>query len=441
MFWGRKDKDVQPGSSGKGEPASVPAAGSADGNTPPPSRGPGPAVSRRVSVTPVAPAHSGDTLPQVLLSQGHVTDDQMRRALERQKDSGEFIGDILVEQGALDANSLVTFLAKYCKIPHISLLDYLIDESLFELIPRKTCMDYRLIPVDKLGRNLTIAMVNPLDKRALQKVYELCPGLRIKPILCAHRQFEAVMSRMFKGERKSRTPEYLANLMKAAPVPAGAVPETASVETGADTAPEATPAEMGEFDGSGGDAVIESVFHPSPEEQNSDVLAPPDEAPGEEGGDSGGAEEMTLRMTTVMMSSMRNTYGVLARRMQLFRGLSPEEVARMFSRGKTEEYLPGDVLFAKGDTGDKMYVVLNGCVEIQDGDRMLARVSQGEMFGEMALVSQAPRSAAAVVAEQSSLLALSMDDITRALQPDTAIQLLVNIVITLSERLRVANLR
>ena len=54
-------------------------------------------------------------------------------------------------------------------------------------------------------------------------------------------------------------------------------------------------------------------------------------------------------------------------------------------------------------------------------------------------VSNEPRSATAIAAEPSSLLGLSMDTIYNAMPQDVAVRLLVNIVVTLSGRLRLAN--
>jgi CRP-like cAMP-binding protein len=145
---------------------------------------------------------------------------------------------------------------------------------------------------------------------------------------------------------------------------------------------------------------------------------------------------MTRKMTTVMMQSMRNTYGVLARRVTLFRGLDPEAVAKLFARGKTVEYDAGQVIFNKGELGRCMYVILSGSVDILDDGRLLAQLEQGENFGEMALLSNAARSASAQTATRTSLFVLSFADITHDLDKRTSVQLLVNITVTLSARLR-----
>ena len=63
---------------------------------------------------------------------------------------------------------------------------------------------------------------------------------------------------------------------------------------------------------------------------------------------------------------------------------------------KQVSYAAGETIFHEGDPGKCMYVVASGEVEIVKGGMVLARLAEGEIFGEMALIDAAPRSAAAV---------------------------------------------
>jgi len=59
-------------------------------------------------------------------------------------------------------------------------------------------------------------------------------------------------------------------------------------------------------------------------------------------------------------------------------------------------YEPGHVIFAEGDLGDSMFVVLEGEVEIRVHDKVIDTSGPGQIIGEMALVDKSPRSASAV---------------------------------------------
>lgn len=56
----------------------------------------------------------------------------------------------------------------------------------------------------------------------------------------------------------------------------------------------------------------------------------------------------------------------------------------------------GDVLFAEGDPAGQMYVILEGEIAIQVGDGRIAAYGAGDIFGEMALIDPAARTARAV---------------------------------------------
>jgi CRP/FNR family transcriptional regulator, cyclic AMP receptor protein len=70
----------------------------------------------------------------------------------------------------------------------------------------------------------------------------------------------------------------------------------------------------------------------------------------------------------------------------------------------------GDVLFMEGDTGEEMYVVQTGSVQVSkrigDEERPLATLGRGEFLGEMAILNGKPRTASAVVLEDTQCLVI-----------------------------------
>lgn len=154
-------------------------------------------------------------LGEMLLEAGVITEGQLEEALEKKKAEGGFVGKILMDLRYIDEHTLTNFLVKQFKIPHISLLDYEIADEVVKMVPRELCVQYNLIPIDKLGKILTIAMVDPLDTEAMTKVREVCPDVRIKPILCTFQHFEHVLRKAYqdqpaeKNDKPEKTPEEL----------------------------------------------------------------------------------------------------------------------------------------------------------------------------------------------------------------------------------------
>ena len=74
--------------------------------------------------------------------------------------------------------------------------------------------------------------------------------------------------------------------------------------------------------------------------------------------------------------------------------MNPAELFRQESN--TLQLAPGDFLFREGEKGDKMYVLLEGEIDIFLGDFVLETAGPGALLGEMALIDDSPRTANAV---------------------------------------------
>jgi chromosomal replication initiator protein DnaA len=135
-------------------------------------------------------------LGDILLEERIITAKQLNEGLAKQKEMGGFLGQALVELGHIDQDTLTLILVKQCKIPHLNLHEYSISNEVLSLIPPELCAKYHLLPVDKMGKILTVAMVDPLDVDALAAIRGAFPDLRIKPILCDWPHFLEVFKRI-----------------------------------------------------------------------------------------------------------------------------------------------------------------------------------------------------------------------------------------------------
>jgi CRP-like cAMP-binding protein len=140
-----------------------------------------------------------------------------------------------------------------------------------------------------------------------------------------------------------------------------------------------------------------------------------------------------------MMPSSK--YEMLAKRIELFKGISPEDVHKIMARGLTMTMEKGNVIFYKGTSGNQMFVILTGKVSLLDGEKHLVDLRTGDMFGEMALINNEPRSATAIAAETTQLFVLSETFFQKLMTKRVAIRMLLNIIGTMSTRLRSMNKR
>jgi hypothetical protein len=111
------------------------------------------------------------------------------------------------------------------------------------------------------------------------------------------------------------------------------------------------------------------------------------------------------------------------------------EVARITSELTVDD---DEVVFHEGDRGDALYFVVEGRVRVEQGGRQLAVLGERDVFGEMALLDPAPRSATAVAIEPLVLLRVGQDDFGDVLRerPEVA----AGVLRVLTRRLRAANL-
>lgn len=108
--------------------------------------------------------------------------------------------------------------------------------------------------------------------------------------------------------------------------------------------------------------------------------------------------------------------GSILLKIDFFKPMNPEEMKALTSRLRHEIYPRGDILFNQGDKGDRFYVVKSGEVEINvagdSGEILFTTVlGPGEFFGELSLLTGAPRSAAARFRNDTELLSLGKNDL------------------------------
>lgn len=148
------------------------------------------------TITPKATAQLPDTVPdtgttdrrhlrlgELLLDAGLITERQLQDALNVQFREGGKIARILISLGYLDLRAFLRFMAKEAGVGSIDLMSYEVRSDCVTLVPRDFAERHELLAVEKLGRALTVAMVCPLNHKALYEV-ENMTGLKARPVMC-----------------------------------------------------------------------------------------------------------------------------------------------------------------------------------------------------------------------------------------------------------------
>jgi len=97
----------------------------------------------------------------------------------------------------------------------------------------------------------------------------------------------------------------------------------------------------------------------------------------------------------------------------------------------------GDVIFRQGDLGRELFVIQSGKVDIRLGNRVLDTLPERSIFGEMALIDAAPRSATAVAVTEVKLV--PVDEKQFLFLVSRTPHFALNVMRVLARRLRAAN--
>jgi CRP-like cAMP-binding protein len=95
----------------------------------------------------------------------------------------------------------------------------------------------------------------------------------------------------------------------------------------------------------------------------------------------------------------------------LFAALSADELLPLAELCAEVELVAGERLFAEGEPGDSLYVIVSGRVAVEQGGRRFAELGAGECVGELAALDWEPRSATVVAIEACELVRLERDDL------------------------------
>ena len=121
-------------------------------------------------------------LGDLLIEKGYLKPEEIDQALREQQHSGEFLGTTLVRLGLLKEMDLLKILSEQFGLPFVNLRETSVDPAVVRLVPLKFVTHYKVMPIKRNGKTLTVAIHNPLvrwpvDELALQLGFEVEPVL------------------------------------------------------------------------------------------------------------------------------------------------------------------------------------------------------------------------------------------------------------------------
>jgi len=139
-------------------------------------------------------------LGDLLVDSGIITNDQLFETLQK-KSGDQRVGDALVERGFLTNQQLIEVLEYQLGIAHVSLNLFPIDETLISLLGEEYSIKNFVLPIEKIGTQLKVAMADPLDYVAIDDI-ELRTGFTVMPVISSKNDILESIDKFSKDNRE-----------------------------------------------------------------------------------------------------------------------------------------------------------------------------------------------------------------------------------------------
>jgi type IV pilus assembly protein PilB len=115
-------------------------------------------------------AATPDKLGDILVREGLITQEQLRKALQEQKSSGMRLGYTLVKLGFIEETEVTKMLARQYRMPAVDLSRFEVDPKILKLIPPDIATKHVVLPLKREGRTLTVAIADPNNVAAIEDI-------------------------------------------------------------------------------------------------------------------------------------------------------------------------------------------------------------------------------------------------------------------------------
>ncbi len=141
------------------------------------------------------------TVADIVREVTSISDDQLRQALDVQKETREPLAQVLVNMGLISEKEKVRILGRQWGIPFVDLAEKQIDRDLLKLIPHHLLQRWKAVPIDRNGPRLVVAMVNPLDVYAIDQM-RLVAGMDIESVIAAATDVQSALGQSMSAREE-----------------------------------------------------------------------------------------------------------------------------------------------------------------------------------------------------------------------------------------------
>ncbi len=141
------------------------------------------------------------TVADIVKEVSKVSPEQLRQALEVQKETREPLAQVLVNMGAITEKEKARVLGRQWGVPFVDLGEKPVDKDLLKLIPHHLLQRWKAMPIDRNGNRLVVAMVNPLDVYAIDQM-RLVAGCDIESVIATADDINAALGQSLSAREE-----------------------------------------------------------------------------------------------------------------------------------------------------------------------------------------------------------------------------------------------
>ena len=139
-----------------------------------------------------------DRLGELLVKRNFITPDQLKKATDEQKFKGGRLESILVKLGFVKEDDLLSFLSAQYRVPSVKLSKIEINPNVIKLVPASKAKNYLMIPVQRVGPKLTLAMADPSNIIAIDEI-KFMTSFNVEPVVASEAEIVEAIKKYYGG--------------------------------------------------------------------------------------------------------------------------------------------------------------------------------------------------------------------------------------------------
>jgi type IV pilus assembly protein PilB len=140
-------------------------------------------------------------LGEILVRENLISPQNLREALDHQREHGGRLGFNLVKLGLISEDMITTVLSRHYGIPSVNLDLFNIEPAVLRLIPQEVAQKHSVLPLSRVGATLTLATVDPTNVFALDDV-KFMTGLNVEPVVVAEGSVQQAIAKYYGTSRE-----------------------------------------------------------------------------------------------------------------------------------------------------------------------------------------------------------------------------------------------